>query len=104
MEQFEQLFAVAGVLMMLGGSLYFLRNKGMARFGFKGGGAANGRRLQSIERLSLTSQHSLHLIRVCGRIVLIAVSPGGCSVLDGNGWTETAREWSQSGEERTLAP
>jgi flagellar biogenesis protein FliO len=96
MEQFEQLFAVAGVLMLLGAALYFLRNKGMARFGVKATGAANGRQLQSIERLPLTSQHSLHLIRVYGRIVLIAVSPGGCSVLDGSAWTTSA-------DERTLA-
>jgi len=96
MEQFEQLFAVAGVLMLLGGALYFLRGKGMARFGLRTGGAANARQLQSIERLPLTPQHSLHLIRVYGRIVLIAVSPGGCSVLDGSAW-------SQSTDERTLA-
>jgi LPXTG-motif cell wall-anchored protein len=82
MQQFGQLFAVAGVLMLLGGSLFFLRRKGIARFGLGAAGATVGRQLQSLERLPLTPQHSLHLIRVCGRIVLIAVSPGGCSVLD----------------------
>jgi|SRR5580658_3337343 flagellar biogenesis protein FliO len=97
MEQFGQLFAVAGVLMLLGGSLFVLRGKkGMARFRLNAGGAAGGRQLQSIERLPLTPQHSLHLIRVYGRTVLIAVSPGGCSVLDGSAWTN-------SGDERTLA-
>jgi flagellar biogenesis protein FliO len=92
MQQFGQLFAVAGVLMLLGGSLYILRRKGIARFGFRTAAAAGGRQLQSIERLPLTSQHSLHLIRVYGRIVLIAVSPGGCSVLDGSAWTAAAEE------------
>ncbi len=92
MEQFSQLFAVGGVLMLLGASLFFLRGKGMARFRFKAGGAGGERQLQSIERLPLTSQHSLHLIRVYGRIVLIAVSPGGCSVLDGSAWTNAAEE------------
>jgi LPXTG-motif cell wall-anchored protein len=96
MEQFGQLFAVAGVLLLLGGSLFFLRRKGMAHFRLKVGRAAAGRQLQSIERLPLTPQHSLHLIRVYGRTVLIAVSPGGCSVLDGSAWTN-------SGDERTLA-
>jgi flagellar biogenesis protein FliO len=103
MEQFEQLFAVAGVLMLLGGALFFLRSKGMARFGLKAAGTADGRQLQSLERLPLTSQHSLHLIRVYGRIVLIAVSPGGCSVLDGSGWSQSTQEWNQSGEAGTLA-
>lgn len=92
MQQFGQLFAVAGVLMLLGGSLFLLRRKGVARFGFRVGVGADGRQLQSIERLPLTSQHSLHLIRVYGRIVLIAVSPGGCSVLDGSAWTTAAEE------------
>jgi len=78
MQQFGQLFAVAGVLLLLGCALYFLRRKGVARFG----GADGGRQLQSLERLPLTPQHSLHLIRVYGRTVLIAVSPGGCSILD----------------------
>jgi LPXTG-motif cell wall-anchored protein len=92
MEQFGPLFTVAGVLMLLGASLYFLKRKGIARVGFKAGGLTSGRQLQSIERLPLTPQHSLHLIRVYGRTVLIAVSPGGCSVLDGSAWTNAAEE------------
>jgi flagellar biogenesis protein FliO len=58
----------------------------MVRFGIKGIGETNVRQLQSIERLPLTAQHSLHLIRVAGRVMLVAVSPGGCSVLDGAAW------------------
>lgn len=96
MEQFGQLFAVTGVLVLLGASLYFLRSKGVARFRIGAVSSANGRQLQSIERLPLTSQHSLHLIRVYGRTVLIAVSPGGCSVLDGSAWTTTGEESARS--------
>ncbi|HEY3825665.1 MAG TPA: flagellar biosynthetic protein FliO [Bryobacteraceae bacterium] len=93
MPEFGQLFAVGGVLLLLAVSLYFLRRKGHARFGFRtAGGAQGARQLQSIERLPLTSQHSLHLIRVYGRTVLIAVSPGGCSVLDGSAWTTATEE------------
>ena len=92
MPEFGQLFAVGGVLLLLAVSLYFLRRKGHARFGFRSAGAQGARQLQSIERLPLTSQHSLHLIRVYGRTVLIAVSPGGCSVLDGSAWTTAAEE------------
>ena len=92
MGDFSQLLAVTGVLLLLAGSLYFLRGKGVAKFGIKPGGAAAGRKMQSIERLPLTSQHSLHLVRVCGRTVLIAVSPGGCSVLDGSAWSSPEEE------------
>ena len=85
MEDIQQALVVMAVLTMLGVALYVLRAKGMVRFAVKGMGNSGERRLQSIERLPLTAQHSLHLVRVAGRVILIAVSPGGCSVLDGGG-------------------
>jgi flagellar biogenesis protein FliO len=39
--------------------------------------------MKTIERLPLTAQHSLHLVSVGGRTLLVAVSPGGCSVIEG---------------------
>jgi len=86
MEAVQQILAVLFVLGLLGGALFWLRNKGMARFTVKGIGRAGGRRMRSIERLPLTPQHSLHLVNVGGKVLLIAVSPGGCSVLDGSTW------------------
>ena len=83
MEPLQQATAVFVVLALLGIAFYWLRVKGMARFSLPGMAGSNPRRLQSIERLPLTAHHSLHLVRVAGRVVLIAVSPGGCSVLDG---------------------
>jgi flagellar biogenesis protein FliO len=85
-EEIQQTIIVIGVLAALGIALYVLRSRGMVRFAIKGIGDGNARQLQSIERLPLTAQHSLHLIRVAGRVILVAVSPGGCSVLDGAGW------------------
>lgn len=40
------------------------------------------RRMQVLERLPLTPQHSLHLVRIEERIVVVASGPGGCSVLE----------------------
>jgi flagellar biogenesis protein FliO len=71
---------------LLGGALYLLRSKGLARFngkGLGGFGRQSGRQMQAIERLPLTPQHSLHLVSVGGRTLLVAVSPGGCTVVDG---------------------
>ena len=82
MEAIQQTLVVFFVLALLGGSLCWLRRKGLAQFNMKGIGRPSGRRMQSIERLALTPQHSLHLVDVGGRTLLIAVSPGGCSVLD----------------------
>jgi flagellar biogenesis protein FliO len=93
METVQQICAVLFVLALLGGSLYWLRSRGMAQL--SGGGLGRGltrggkRRMQSVERLSLTPQHSLHLVSVGGRVVLVAAGPGGCSILEGN-WEETA--------------
>jgi flagellar biogenesis protein FliO len=82
MEWIQQALTVFFVLALLGGTLYWLRSKGLAQFAVKGAARGNSRRMQSIERLSLTPQHSLHLVSVGEKVVLIAVSPGGCSVLD----------------------
>ena len=85
MEEIQQATVVIGVLAALGIALYVLRSKGMIQLAVKGIGDAGGRRLQSLERLPLTAQHSLHLVKVAGRVILIAVSPGGCTVLDSGG-------------------
>jgi flagellar biogenesis protein FliO len=84
-EEIQQAVIVMGVLAAFGIALYVLRNRGMVAFGVKGLRSPEGRRLQALERLPLTAQHSLHLVKVSGRVILIAVSPGGCSVLDGAG-------------------
>jgi len=84
MEAIQQAAAVLIVLGLLGVALFWLRNKGLVRFGANGIGRAGNRRMQSLERLQLTPHHSLHRINVGGRVLLIAVSPGGCSVVDGS--------------------
>ena len=86
MEGAQQILAVLFVLGLLGGTMLLLRGRGMVRFTGMGVKRSGGKRMQSLERLPLTPQHSLHLISVSGRVLLIAVSPGGCTVLDGSTW------------------
>jgi flagellar biogenesis protein FliO len=83
MEAIQQGLVVLFVLGLLGATLYWLRGQGIARFSGKGAGRGGARRMQIIERLSLSPQHSLQLVNVGGRVLLISVSPGGCSLLDG---------------------
>ena len=97
MEEIQQAVIVMGGLAAFGIALYVLRNRGVVRFGVKGLRNTETRRLQAIERLPLTAQHSLHLVKVSGRIMLIAVSPGGCSVLDGAGWDAGRNDGSIAG-------
>ena len=82
MELVSQRVAVIAVLAALGGALWWLRRKGLAHFAPAGGQRKAGRRLELMERLTLTPQHSLHLVRIADKSVLIALSPSGCTVLD----------------------
>jgi flagellar biosynthetic protein FliO len=78
MIEFGQMAAVAGVLALLGLTLWFLRRRGIA-------GIAPvrkaGRRLECLERLPLGPHHTLHLVRMGETALLVASSPGGCSLV-----------------------
>lgn len=81
METARQVSAVMLVFALLGAALWTLRRGG--RLGFGGGirTTGRGRALESIERLALTPQHSLHLVKIGGREVVVATYPQGCSLL-----------------------
>jgi hypothetical protein len=81
MEMMQQGLMAVTVLCLLALTLWWLRRKGMATF-VAGRRTAHTRRLQALERLPLTAQHSLHLVRAAGKVVLISSSPSGCSVLE----------------------
>ena len=83
MDSIQPVLAVLFVLGTLGGALYWLRAKGVAKFNGKGFGRSGARQMHALERLALTPQHSLHLVSVGGKTLLVAVSPGGCTVLEG---------------------
>ena len=79
----QQAISVVLVLCLLGGTLWWLRRKGMAQLAFKAPGMGRRKSIQVLERLALTPQHSLHLVKVDDRTMLIAASPAGCSILEG---------------------
>jgi flagellar biosynthetic protein FliO len=78
----EQTLAVFLVLALLILALWFLRRKGLAKMNLAVGGrrAAAGR-IQLVDRKPLTSTHSLHLVRVADRMILVGISPGSCQAL-----------------------
>ncbi len=61
------------VLAILGGAVWLLRNKRAA---------AKGSKMAVLERLPLTPQHTLCLVRVGEETVLIGTSPSMCQVLN----------------------
>ena len=83
MEPIRQVCAVSVVLSALAASLWWLRRKGLARYGRR---AARRRTLQAVERLPLGPQHALHLVRLAGRGLLVGTSPAGCAVLESFAW------------------
>jgi flagellar biogenesis protein FliO len=83
----QQLMIAAAVLAGLGGSIWLLQRRGFAKFGglSKFGGFAvrrPERKLQIIEKLQLTPQHSLCLVRMEGRTLLISTAPSSCRLLE----------------------
>ena len=66
------------VIAALGGVLAVAQRRGWARF--HGGGGSGARRMEIIERLALTPQHSVHLIKVDGRLLLVSNGPGGSAM------------------------
>ena len=78
MELARQMSAVMAVFGLLGTLLWMLRRGGFAAMRTAVRGA---RSLESIERLALTQNHSLHLVKIRGREVVVATHPNGCAVL-----------------------
>jgi flagellar biogenesis protein FliO len=89
MEAIRQVAAAAGVLVLLAAALHWLSGK-RCRMAFPSRRAE--RRLQQMERLTLGPQHTLHLVKLDGRTLLVAAAPGGCTLL------ETAQALRETGE------
>jgi flagellar biogenesis protein FliO len=81
MDFAQQIAFVVIILAGLAALLKIARDRGLARFNLPGR-TSSTRRMAVLERLSLTPNHSLHLVTVDGRTVLVGVSPGGCQILE----------------------
>jgi flagellar biogenesis protein FliO len=83
MDVLRQVFSVLLVFSLLGAALWALRRGG--RISFQGFARkrilGNTRSMVAVERLALTPQHTLHLICIHGREILVATHPQGCSVV-----------------------
>jgi flagellar biogenesis protein FliO len=77
----RQVLSIFFVFALLGLALWTLRRKGAAIPRTWGRKIRGPRRIESLERLPLTPQHVLHLVRVGGREMIVATHPQGCSVL-----------------------
>jgi flagellar biogenesis protein FliO len=81
-DMYRQFFGVMLVLGVLIAVVYLLKQRGIARFtGLRvlGGGAE--RIVKVVERVPLTAQHTVHLVQIGQRRVLISSSPGSCQLI-----------------------
>ena len=81
-------------MLLLAASLWWLRRKGLAGIGRTGG---RKRALEAVERLPLGPQHSLHLVKLAGRGLLVGTSPAGCVVLESFDWAAVERARPEAG-------
>jgi flagellar biogenesis protein FliO len=80
----RQVFSVLLVFSLLGLALWKLRRPGSPIGSLWRKAAGGARALETVERLALTPQHALHLVRVHGREFLVATHPQGCTLLSEN--------------------
>jgi flagellar biogenesis protein FliO len=77
-EIVQQIAAILFVFALLGAALWWLRGRNLVAFGPVRRGAA---KLQVIEHIRLTPQHTVHIVRVGDRELTIAAHPSGCTLL-----------------------
>lgn len=90
MEYLQQMLAVLAVFGFLGGALWWLRQRGFARFAVPSVKKSSSV-LSQVERLPLSATHSLHLVRMADRAILLASWPGGCQAIESSPWNELNR-------------
>ena len=88
MQLLQQFAPVGAVIALLAACLWWLRRRGIAAVLRPRRRA--GRRLQSVERLPLGPQHTLHLVRMGERALIVGCSPAGCALLAERAWHEIA--------------
>ena len=101
----RQLFSVLVVFALLALALWVLRRRGalQSRVSLPSSGFSLFKRtafrnrdsreksLAVIERLALTPQHSLHLVKIDGRVVVVATHPQGCAIVCEQGSEDDAK-------------
>ena len=84
LQLIRQVAGVAATMLFLAAAVWWLRRRGLVRIPSARRAA---RRLEAVERLPLGPQHTLCLVRIGGRGVLVGLSPSGCHVLETGEWS-----------------
>jgi flagellar biosynthetic protein FliO len=74
----QQLLAIFLVLGLLFAALWLLRHQGLARLAPRLLRQNSKPQMEVLERVALGARHSLHLVALNGRLIVVGVSPDGC--------------------------
>lgn len=77
----EQILAALFVLGLLFATVWVFRRKGLVKAGPLWKRPGSGKQIELVERVALTPQHSVHLVRIGDELLLVGVSPSSCSTL-----------------------
>jgi flagellar biogenesis protein FliO len=77
MELIQQGLSLVAVFGLLGAALWFVKTR-QNPLSRKLGGE---RRMQVLERVALTPQHSICLVRVGARLIMIGTAPSSCQLI-----------------------
>jgi flagellar biogenesis protein FliO len=91
MEIFRQVLAMGLVFGLLGAAVWAMRRKGFAPRYALPAAKRRAARVMVVDRVGLSPQHGLHLVRIGDRALLIAAHPAGCTVLEALPWETVAR-------------
>lgn len=86
MDIVRQSLAITFVFALLGAALWFLRKKGATRFPRR---QSDRGLLESLAKLALSGQHSIHLVRAGDRELVLGVHPSGVTLLADLGHGQT---------------
>jgi flagellar biogenesis protein FliO len=97
MDLARQLLAVLFVLGLLAAALWWLRKKGGVRLPGGAGRGGRQRHVVLVEKMSITPQHALHLIRIADRALLVGTGPSGCGLIEELAWKDLQSDRPESG-------
>jgi flagellar biogenesis protein FliO len=86
-----QLLAILGVFALLGFTLWWLKRRGAVQiapmpFRMSASKGTHPKMLQRVDALQLSPTHSLNLVRMADRAILIGISPGGFYLVESSSW------------------
>ena len=85
MDALQQFSLVVFTLALLGAAVWALKRRGLVTINAALVRPRAGKKLELIERLQLTPTHSVCLIRVDERLLLIGTAPASCRLLERRG-------------------